>query len=367
MTIFAIFRLRRHRRGMTLIELVVVIAVLAIVMAIAIPTLRYAFKDRKLREATRELTAVMERTKARAAEIDRPAGIWIEPLGRLESSSRQGVRIFLCEVPPPFTGTSPSATAQVFPRPPQAGDPPGVFYYYVVLSQIDMAILASRVEPGQPLEFSFDHRGPSFTGIRNQNPSSPQETFVMEGPPVLPGFLAGNKRVPFEVHTPPVKTSDQPIELPGDTVIDLAVSGFGATGNELDPGPPIAAGPPRVFDSRPIAVLFSPNGSVSFVIAHGQVVVPPAPIHLLVGRNIGVFYPKRDPSDLMDPGTVDIAAVASNLMDPSTTWVSINHRTAQISTAENADSSSLPLGRTLPQRISIARQIARSGIRMGGR
>jgi hypothetical protein len=116
-----------------------------------------------------------------------------------------------------------------------------------------------------------------------------------------------------------------------------------------------------------MAILFSPGGTVESVIAHGTAVTPHAPVYFLIGRNNGVFFPKRNPGDSSDPGLVDIAMVPSNLMDTSTIWVVVNHRTNMIGAYENVDTSNLLPGRLLSNRLSVAREIARGRIRMGGR
>ena len=64
--------LRRNCRGMTLVELMMVISIMTILMAVAIPLIRPAFQDRQLREASRQINAFFAGAKARAAETGRP-------------------------------------------------------------------------------------------------------------------------------------------------------------------------------------------------------------------------------------------------------------------------------------------------------
>ena len=208
-----------RRRGVTLIELVVVIAVMAVLMGIAIPTLRYAFKDRKLREATRAFTAILERAKARAVELDRPAGIWIERLNDSVAGSRQGVRVFLCESPQPFTGATSSSVAKIHAN--------GLVEFPL---DLDRELLLRQVPDRGTFEVLFDHRGPAFV-VRRIG-----AVFALDIiPPVLPEFVT--RFVAFKASMPPRKTSSESIDFPGNTAIDLAVSGMGPIGNELDAGP----------------------------------------------------------------------------------------------------------------------------------
>ena len=103
--------LRRNWRGMTLVELMMVISIMTILMAVAIPLIRPAFQDRQLREASRQINAFCAGAR-RAAETGRPHGVWIEAAG-VPGEPQYAVRLYTAEVSPNFTGEVLGARATV--------------------------------------------------------------------------------------------------------------------------------------------------------------------------------------------------------------------------------------------------------------
>ena len=88
-------------RAFTLIELLIVVLIAMLLTAAAIPLLRPAFQDRKVREATRQLNAMFANAKASATERNRPFGVWFD---RTPGNLNQCLQVFICEVPPPYSG-----------------------------------------------------------------------------------------------------------------------------------------------------------------------------------------------------------------------------------------------------------------------
>src|SRR5688572_12398353 len=70
---------RSHRlakaRGITLVELLVVVMIMVLLMSVAIPLLKQPLADRKLREAARQVTAFLQTAQAQAAERGRPVAV----------------------------------------------------------------------------------------------------------------------------------------------------------------------------------------------------------------------------------------------------------------------------------------------------
>ena len=95
-------RMQPGRRGLTLIELLMVISIMTILMVIAIPLIRPAFKDRYVREAARQVSTFFAGAQARAADLGRPVGVWIERIDNTELGSRHAARLYMAEVPPGF-------------------------------------------------------------------------------------------------------------------------------------------------------------------------------------------------------------------------------------------------------------------------
>ena len=359
---------------MTLIELVVVIGILVILLSIAIPTLRNGVRERKLREAARELSGFIRRAKARAVEIGRPAGIWIERRDDTAVGAKQGVRVHLCEVPPAFSGSTSSSMVFVDPNGwlTFAGEPAPPNAITPVNISIDRQMILSRVPAGATFKIRFHGRKPFFTAQRilDANGSLYLRVNLGSNPPAYIGKLA-TAGMTFTAVFPPRRVGGESIEFPGDTVIDLWSSGLGALQNNF--APPAFPSSPNMYDPRPVMVLFTPEGDVETLmfsrlvlnpvppptqIVEMAVVPPPGPIHFLIGRINGIVDGVA--------GIPNFGNVSGNLLDPSTIWVTINHRTGKVTTAENVDTSRNP-ALPLPQRILAARDLARRGVRMGGK
>ena len=95
------------RRGMTLVELLVVIMIMVILMGIALPLIKPQLEDRKLREASRQLNAFIRAAQARAAETDRPVGISI--VRNDELNPNISYQVYYAETPPPYAGDTQDA------------------------------------------------------------------------------------------------------------------------------------------------------------------------------------------------------------------------------------------------------------------
>ncbi|MGC4003936.1 MAG: GspH/FimT family pseudopilin [Pirellulales bacterium] len=103
---------RTTSRGFTLVELLVVIVILTIVTAATIPLLRPPSADRKVREAAREFATTFELARGQAIESGRPAGVRIEYTAPATGQPAVAQRIYLCEVPLPYSGDTTGSVAR---------------------------------------------------------------------------------------------------------------------------------------------------------------------------------------------------------------------------------------------------------------
>jgi len=73
--------MRAHtRRGVTLVELLVVVMILLTLTAIALPALSPSITDRKIREASRGVSTFLSVARARAIRLGRPVGVQLRRL-----------------------------------------------------------------------------------------------------------------------------------------------------------------------------------------------------------------------------------------------------------------------------------------------
>lgn len=371
-----------HRRGMTLVELLLVISIGVVLLAVSAPLVYTPTKTRKLREATRAINAIIMRAKARAAELNRPVGVAIRRAGP-DDQAFYSYQLAVIETPSPYFGDFVTSRAVITNYDATSG------IGEAVLS--DSASAAFVASPGSTIKFDF--REPEFEIVdltvngsdcnvrfKPANGIRPVDTSLahLPGHPP-PGWVLTNTPVPFQIFPAPsaVKpgtvaqklatiSMGPPLELPNGIAIDLSVSGMGATQNQFTPVAP--------NDTTDVIIMFEPGGVVERVYwgvpgsSANEIVLTHTPplgtLYFLVGE-IDQVTPN-------DPFTRS-EDLTSNLCDPDSLWVAIGHRTGKLTTAENADLEGLlpPPGTPISfadaqMYLAAAREFARSSQQMGG-
>jgi prepilin-type N-terminal cleavage/methylation domain-containing protein len=336
----------RSRRGFTLVELLAVIAIMVILLSVAIPAIRPALKDRKLREASRLLNAYVAGVQARAAELGRPVGI---VLVRGKTNARdvyQCTEIFTAEVPRPYAGDLVGSRARISQNGGNwsvsfAGNP----FFNTILT------------PNELFALRLDYKDPLYPCRRTGDQVAMIQTAGLDlaGPPrqYVNSDGTAKRAVPFQVYRTPARSSASPLQLPNGVAIDLSVSGMGFQGNHFSPDSKLGTGN--------ITIMFSANGSVDSVFIGGQPLPQASKIYLLVGRvnQINATNPFKRPTQSDRDG--------ANLPDPANTWFTINPKTGHIrNSANRADLVGTP-PKNLGTGIQQARQDAIEGIGVGGR
>jgi prepilin-type N-terminal cleavage/methylation domain-containing protein len=407
------------RRGITLVELLVVITIAVVLLAAAAPMFRQGVEERKLVGGTRGLSGVILKAKALAAEYGRPIGIAIE---RLDTSdplanpigAMQSVQVYVVEVPIPYTGDMDDATCFLrdmnhgvgadgewgvanvdddgdsnvdnitdrgAPWSDDGDGMPETATFAPILGSEGARVLA---DPGDLIRFNF--RGPLYKIIA-KNRITPTitdlvfvhaETIWGNGANGVPnGGVYGSddiwvspaapqaafKEARFQIYRSPIRTLSAPYSLPTGITIDLSVSGLGPSGGEF------GAMPAGVFN-HPVVIMFTPTGEVDYIWFNGRRSRAQQPIHLLVGKAELVSPP--NPGNLL--GTLanvinfddfngngqreGAEEVFSNLMaGDDTSWVSIGHRNGLVTVSDN---ETITLNNALADPQKIADAIAQS-------
>ena len=304
---------RDSPRGMTMLELLIVVAVMVILMGIALPVMKTGIEGRKLREAARQVNVCVELAKGIAVETGLPSAILIEPEFLPNLSEPFAVKMYLAETPLPYSGDMVNAKAIVNS---------GQVMFGIDSSSVGML----GIESGDFIR--FDYKGSYYTlgsaigGVGVAIPFS--------GTPSVP-----NGAYSYQIFRQPQKTGAAPLELPSGVVIDLSASGLGVD-NEFS----------YAANSRPISLVFGDNGRLLRIRYARSVAplladfTPTSTVHFLIGNleNLGVL----------------------NLSDTSTLWVSVGHHSGRVTTAENGGTPS-------DYTLATAREFAQSGMGMGGR
>jgi prepilin-type N-terminal cleavage/methylation domain-containing protein len=298
-------------RGVTLLELLIVLTIMLMVTAAAIPIMLPAVQNRRMREASRLVSSYITGARARAIETGRPVGVMFERFNGLPFS----MNLSYVEVPQPYAGDTVNSRILVTAGGQVTSFVSGDTQWNGLLHVGDLLKLDFK----GPLYFLVS--GSSALPQGSVLTAPPWQLLTPTGPPTLPANYSGANGVAFQIFRQPVRSSAAPMQLPEGAVIDLASSGLGSgTFNTGTPTSPIVAYNP--------VVTFSPNGSVDYV-GVPQLQRPNNPIFFLLGRR-----------DLMPDASK--TGTNENLYDPTTLqhlqnfWISIGYQTGHVSVTEQA-------------------------------
>ncbi len=310
---------RRPRRGMTMVELLIVVAVMVIMMGIALPMMKTGIEGRKLREAARQVNTGVTVAKSLAAETGRYAGLILDTEALPEDTTKLFARrMFFAETPPPYAGDIVGARALIDVSNASA---------WKAYFDAGSGNLNAVAKVGDLIRFDFRQPDYVITGIQ---PGSGSVLFVVQFAVMVAGSPAPphNIFLPFQIIRHPEKSSATPFELPSGAVIDLSSSGFGVSDTRL------------AAATGPVTIVFGPSGRVVGVLNISLSSSPTDTLHLLIGNleNLG----------------------ALNLADPSSLWVSVGHHAGRVTTAESGVSASATT-------IQDAREFAQLAQAIGGR
>ena len=239
-------------RGVTLVELLVVITILTIVFAVLIPRLRAVNEDRNIREAARVVSSAFSKASSRAIN-DGLSGLMILPNPNFQQATFDnfeeagfnepyfaGTRIFQMRRLPAYIGEEENSLAWIIDSEESNAPPPNSVV-------IDKPFEHEQAKPGQDSandrliilpndEISFN--GSSYryritvVGINEEDGSKLDLTLDTTGPAPLPSLGEarpvdhdGDSGVPFVIHRQPRRLESSLVELPEGYIIDLRYSG----------------------------------------------------------------------------------------------------------------------------------------------
>jgi prepilin-type N-terminal cleavage/methylation domain-containing protein len=296
------------RRGMTMVELLIVVAVMTILMGISLPMMKTGIEGARLRAAAEIVREQFTAAKSLAVQTGKPAAVVL--LG---------------------DGATVTAVNTLHPNGNRyAGDVVGS---QAIVSLTGPTGMQCRIDDaGAGIAISMDDRirfanhwhayrvtsksltGPPWTFDLDPRPSPPP----IPDPPNWNGPV-GTAQYDFVSFRRPDSSSRMPIDLPGSSCIDLSASGYGMDDDTFTLGSPI---------SGPVTIDVAPSGSILAVRFGGLEQIPTAPLYLLIGE--------RDAVGIRN------GSVAENVTGSERLWLRIQRTNGQVTIVPNGWAPSRP-------------------------
>jgi len=303
-----------RRRGMTLVELLVVIIILGLLGVAAAPAINSSSDKRKLRDAASSVSSHIVRAASQAVGRTAGYGAWLEPETSGNNTSPSSV-LRSCPGSVEASGTMALTVSSLSASTAIASMNPS---YQALTGTTTVPSGALLRISGMPYDYKLID--PSTIGFNGSSAtcSWPRPT----------GGYPGSVSVPFTLQLPPMRSSGGKTLLGGNTCIDLPQSTVGVYDYSAATTPMSNNGPLVIaFDSvgRPKNILFTPAGTGALpTMAAAD---PQTPIALLVGLRdqVGASYQSTPSED--NPGT--------NWQRKDAWWVVVDPRSGSIFQVEN--------------------------------
>ncbi|MEI8375409.1 MAG: type II secretion system protein [Planctomycetota bacterium] len=274
------------RRGMTLVELLVVVSIIVLLAAAAIPRLQPAMDRSRVREAARSVQLYLSAARNQAMATGRSCGVMIAVEGGCSMTLTQ------VETPPTYGGDSMSSMATV-----TSSGAKGICN----ITGVSPALSKSdQIQIGYQ-GYWFNVTSGTTAGLANVCGETPVWT---AGQPI---------KGPYKVLRGPKPSVASALELPSPAVIDLTWSGA---------DPVAGSSPTYLGGTSPVYIMFTPTGSVDWIGDIGNGTKITTPVYLLIGKRENVNDASTPPQ--------------WNLQDKSSLWVAINSATGLIVTTDLA-------------------------------
>lgn len=350
---------RRRQLGVTLVELLVVVTIAVLLVATAIPMMKPALQDSKLRESARQLNVYIQMARAQAIESGRTTAILINRNG---PGANAAFQVYIAQTPLPYTGDTLTASAAItLPN--------------RVNFDLESATLPALVMPGDVIKFDYKGRYYVINAVSNSGPPWVDVNVTLTHP--LP---PSSSALRYQIFRRPKRSLKMPLQLTGNTVIDLEYSGIGRTSTFNGAGTELGGREFRASsttDAEPVIIAFNSSGVVDHISYAGNTATPTGMIHLLLGRNdqVGVLTadaPPDAPNPIAKSSTVTSAMFqySQNVADLANVWITVNPNTGAVSSAENGWQATTLTPSTpvnFEDSFLVAREFAQSAQSMGGR
>jgi prepilin-type N-terminal cleavage/methylation domain-containing protein len=293
-----------HRRGMSLVELLVVVAILGLLAVTVLPTIASTTESRRTREAARVTSSFIASAQSRALGRREWSGFQIVPAG----TGNVAIDLTLVDVPPPYRGDVVGAQISI--------PMPGLNSTTLTGTAVGSVFAhAETLGVTRDTVIRFADRDPWY-GITDINYEARTIAFQKRGAAGqsstnTPWPPSGNQVFEIAMAPAPYGTG---VTLGEGRVVDITWSGFYDTGNFTP------------FNAGPVTVLYDGTGRLRQLIHAGpsSPTGTPGPILFLVGR--------ADRAGQLDPLTFSATddTTGCNWQYSDSFWVMINPATGTV-------------------------------------
>lgn len=364
----------RRSRGLTLIELLIVMAVMIVLASVALGAMKSLLRGQKVSQASVSVKQYLQNAQMRAVASGRPVAVFFDRIsmagtaGGPVSANYTATRIQFGEVFPPYTGDIENSVGKL-------QDSSGLGYANTVVFEPSIPlsppnavenvaagfgtvsggnVVGGFISIGDVIEFDDCEARFSITGIAGNVPSTGCITVTFSNPKVarqLPLQSGTSTYKRFRVYRQPTRSLVGSIILPRGTCVDLSLSGVGIADSGIGSGTfyldkaPDATGTATTGDYSRIGIVFYSNGKIAYIMdenTKADLSVRPkrlfleasSMIFLMVGRTDQVLpgFPgtnlKTSALQHPDYGASDLPK--SNLVDPENIWITCNPLTGEI-------------------------------------
>jgi len=252
----------RVERGMTLVELLVVISIISLLAVTVLPNISGTIDSRRAKEASRGLSTFISRAQARALAAAEPRGFQIQPL---PNDSAVALDFFVADVPQTYAGETTSSSVVLVPT---------------------SATSANLTFTGDGTSSRLSATGFCMDGDEIQvGASGPYFRFTPGAPPLLRMWDSKNQtgytavlppagvQLPFRIRRQPARASSGVHQLANGAAVDLRWSVVGGVFFSSFVG-----------TADPISILFDTAGKpYQMIHSGGTRRAIGGPIHLLIG------------------------------------------------------------------------------------
>jgi prepilin-type N-terminal cleavage/methylation domain-containing protein len=312
------------RRGMTLLELMIVVMILGLLAVVVLPAISTSIESRRFREASRNVSSFIARSQVRALDAPHPRGLMIQPLA---ANPLAAIDLFFASTPSPYCGESMSANVTI-QSPGTSTNIASLALQFDLLSDARIRGQLRFVRPGDAIRFGTG--GPEYCFVPDKGTGPHAVRMWLED-----SQAAGNtpwprgEKVPFRIRRQPHRSSSGIMQLQRGAAIDIPWSCIG-TRPLYDPSVPPSD---RVIKdiTQPVTLLFDRSGKPDQLVHSGGVrTIVGAPLFLLIGSAelAGNGYLPGVAGEV--PNDADAGPLGANWQYNNSVWLAVDNGTGAV-------------------------------------